>query len=113
MSKARLDVRPAALIAALALGGFASGAFASNGQGPAPWSTVASRSFVDAPVAIRPIGPSSDATHGPRRNAANDGLTEPGNWLLMVIGVAMIGGALRGFVVANRRLARLQPGQLD
>ncbi len=31
----------------------------------------------------------------------------------MMIGVGMIGGALRGFVVANRALAKLQPDQLD
>jgi hypothetical protein len=36
-------------------------------------------------------------------------LPEPASWALMMIGFAMIGGALRGFVVANRRLARLQP----
>lgn len=36
-------------------------------------------------------------------------LPEPASWALMLIGFAMIGGALRGFVVANRRLARLQP----
>lgn len=36
-------------------------------------------------------------------------LPEPASWALMVIGFGMIGAALRGFVVANRRLARLQP----
>ena len=36
-------------------------------------------------------------------------LPEPASWVLMLIGFGMIGGALRGFVVANRRLARLQP----
>ena len=36
-------------------------------------------------------------------------LPEPASWALMLIGFGMIGGALRGFVVANRRLARLQP----
>jgi len=36
-------------------------------------------------------------------------LPEPASWILMLIGFGMIGGALRGFVVANRRLARLQP----
>jgi hypothetical protein len=41
------------------------------------------------------------------------GLPEPARWLLMMIGVGMIGGALRGFVVANRALAKLQPDQLD
>jgi len=36
-------------------------------------------------------------------------LPEPASWALMLIGFGMIGGALRGFFVANRRLARLQP----
>jgi hypothetical protein len=37
------------------------------------------------------------------------GLPEPASWALMLIGFGMIGGALRGFIVANRRLAGLQP----
>lgn len=41
------------------------------------------------------------------------GLPGPARWLLMVIGVGMIGGALRGFILANRHLARLQPDELD
>jgi hypothetical protein len=40
-------------------------------------------------------------------------LPEPASWALMLIGFGMIGGALRGFVVANRRLARLQPEDGD
>jgi PEP-CTERM motif len=36
-------------------------------------------------------------------------LPEPASWALLLIGFGMIGAALRGFVVANRRLARLQP----
>jgi len=36
-------------------------------------------------------------------------LPEPASWALILIGFGMIGAALRGFVVANRRLARLQP----
>ncbi len=37
------------------------------------------------------------------------GLPEPASWALILIGFGMIGGAVRGFVVANRRLSRLQP----
>jgi hypothetical protein len=36
-------------------------------------------------------------------------LPEPASWALLLIGFGMIGAVLRGFVVANRRLARLQP----
>lgn len=41
------------------------------------------------------------------------GRPSPTSWLLLVIGVGMIGGALRGFIVANRALARLQPDERD
>jgi hypothetical protein len=41
------------------------------------------------------------------------GLPEPASWALMLIGFGMIGGALRGFIVANRRLAGLQPEDAD
>ena len=37
------------------------------------------------------------------------GLPEPASWALILIGFGMIGGAVRGLVVANRRIARLQP----
>jgi hypothetical protein len=56
---------------------------------------------------------SSVAARAAKRNAAHGVLPNPGNWVLMVIGVGMIGGALRGFIVANRALARLQPDDLD
>lgn len=36
------------------------------------------------------------------------GLPEPASWALIVIGFGMIGAALRGFVMANRKLAKLQ-----
>lgn len=41
------------------------------------------------------------------------GLPEPASWALILIGFGMIGGALRGFVVASRRLAGLQPDAVD
>jgi len=54
------------------------------------------------------LGPAS----GQVADAERGGLPEPASWALMVIGVGMIGGALRGFVVANRRLAGLQPDDM-
>ncbi len=36
-------------------------------------------------------------------------LPEPASWALMLIGFGMIGGAMRGFVVANQRIGCLQP----
>jgi hypothetical protein len=47
------------------------------------------------------------------RNGQSIGRPSPTSWFLLVIGVGMIGGALRGFIVANRALARLQPDDLD
>jgi hypothetical protein len=47
------------------------------------------------------------------RGADVGGLPSPASWLLLVIGVGMIGGALRGFIVANRALARLQPEEFE
>jgi hypothetical protein len=41
------------------------------------------------------------------------GLPEPASWALILIGFGMIGGALRGFIVANRRLIRLQAEDTD
>jgi hypothetical protein len=41
------------------------------------------------------------------------GLPEPASWALMLIGFGMIGGALRGFMIANRRLAGLQPEEAE
>ena len=40
-------------------------------------------------------------------------LPEPASWALILIGFGMIGAALRGFVLANRRLARLQPDDAE
>jgi len=46
-------------------------------------------------------------TTGPAKRAVG-WLPEPVTWLLLLIGVAMIGFALRGLVAARRRLARLE-----
>ena len=59
---------------------------------------------------------SDDATGDPviaSRNVQTIGRPSPTSWLLLVIGVGMIGGALRGFIVANRALARLQPEERE
>jgi hypothetical protein len=47
------------------------------------------------------------------RNVQTVGRPSPTSWLLLVIGVGMIGGALRGFIMANRALARLQPDERE
>ncbi|HSZ52545.1 MAG TPA: hypothetical protein VK801_13310 [Caulobacteraceae bacterium] len=47
------------------------------------------------------------------RNVQTIGRPSPTSWLLLVIGVGMIGGALRGFMLANRALARLQPEERE
>lgn len=59
----------------------------------------------------------SDASNSDPVIASRDvqtiGRPSPTSWLLLVIGVGMIGGALRGFIVANRALARLQPEERE
>jgi hypothetical protein len=50
-----------------------------------------------------------DGVWGFLKRVKSGGLPEPASWALILIGFGMIGGAVRGFVVANRRLARLQP----
>jgi hypothetical protein len=47
------------------------------------------------------------------KRAKSGGLPEPASWALILIGFGMIGGAVRGFVVANRRLAKLQPEETE
>jgi hypothetical protein len=66
-------------------------------------------------VAASPVGGEGMDAHdrSGRFDTGKGGLPGPASWILMVIGVGMIGGALRGFIVANRHLARLQPEELD
>jgi hypothetical protein len=64
-----------------------------------------------ATTAAKPGSPHARGLH--RSDAAYGGLPEPASWLLMLIGVGMIGGALRGFVVANRALRKLQPDDAE
>lgn len=69
-------------------------------------SPVAGAAAAPAAAAARPaaLDPS------PRRPAKTvlARLPEPGTWVLLLVGLAMIGFALRGLVAANRRLARLE-----
>jgi hypothetical protein len=61
-----------------------------------------------------PAAPGDGADFWDVINRVKDGgLPEPASWALMLIGFATIGGALRGLVVANRRLARLQPDESE
>ena len=70
-------------------------------------------SDLDNPVAI--AGPPTEtppATDPPRTTApaksAMGWLPEPATWVLLLIGLAMIGFALRGLVAARRRLTKLE-----
>jgi hypothetical protein len=62
-----------------------------------------------------PVGQAKAPGHAlvDARDVQPIGRPSPTSWLLLVIGVGMIGGALRGFIVANRALARLQPDERD
>ena len=44
----------------------------------------------------------------PAVKGAANWLPEPATWVLLLIGLAMIGFALRGLVAARRRLTRLE-----
>ena len=72
-----------------------------------------------APLPLSQVAGGPDVTSGSGRLSLSDlinqirygGLPEPASWALMLIGFGMIGGALRGFMIANRRLAGLQPDE--
>jgi hypothetical protein len=74
-----------------------------------------------APLPLSQVAGGAEATSGPGRPSLWDlinqvrygGLPEPASWALMLIGFGMIGGVLRGFMIANRRLAGLQPENVD
>ena len=70
-----------------------------------------------AKIADLPAWASSYFATGPDRRQARSGalgalgfgaLPEPAAWALILVGTAMICGALRGLIMANRRLARLR-----
>ena len=63
----------------------------------------AARSFGDAPKGRGDLRTPSHAATGGISH-----LPEPSTWVLLIIGLGMIGFALRGIVAANRRLARLE-----
>ena len=91
-----------------------------NGAGDAPTIgalsatsellTVRSLSATGSRAPIRPARDASDAWDllGDVTLNGLTGVPEPTTWALMLVGFAMIGGALRGLLMANRRLARLR-----
>jgi hypothetical protein len=86
-----------------------------------PWPGAANRPALDLDSFDSVTRPSADANAKPPPGRFGlrqfidrfryGGLPVPASWALILIGFAMIGGAFRGFVVANRRLARLQPDE--
>jgi hypothetical protein len=116
MSMARLAPIAGAFAAAL-LAGTDSAAMNDASPGPIRLPLEAPQTRTAGPGDHTPAAADdrNDIAGGrERRSAAGDGgLPEPASWVLMLIGVGMIGGALRGFVVTNRNLARLQPEDVD
>jgi hypothetical protein len=85
---------------------------------------IATLRQAEARAASQQLAGSAHATSGQSKTPDGDtvvdsravqpiGRPSPTSWLLLVVGVGMIGGALRGFIVANRALARLQPDERD
>jgi hypothetical protein len=97
------------------------GAEGAAGSGPDLGVVPEGAQPVDALPLSRFVGADAKASaaRGPQglwglfSRARDGGLPEPASWALMLIGFGMIGAALRGFIVANRRLARLQPEDPD
>jgi hypothetical protein len=85
----------------------------ATGNGQAPISPM-SQAFTAQDLSIRgdtiTVRPIHEATG---YWAFLSSLPEPADWVLMLIGFGVIGAALRGFVVTNRRLARLQAEESD
>lgn len=61
---------------------------------------------------IAPAGQAADPAK-PTPAKGMGWLPEPATWLLLLIGLAMIGFALRGLVAARRRLTRLEESETE
>ena len=125
-------VRPAAEVAAAPIGSFSDAVagqdaarppmdFTESGSRAAdlPLDAVAAPPATPLPLSPVAGGAQAPAHRGPFgfweliNQVRYGGLPEPASWTLMLIGFGMIGGALRGFMIANRRLAGLQPIEAD
>lgn len=129
--------RAPAVASAGSIGGFNDPATAGEAERPAmdfnqagskatdlPLDAVAGDAVsgqATAPLPLSQVAGGAKATQGQGRRSLWDlinqvrygGLPEPASWALMLVGFGMIGGALRGLMIANRRLAGLQPDDSD
>ena len=124
--------RPSADAGASQVGTFKDAVAGSDSERPAMDFTEAGSKAADLPLdavagqATAPLslsqlagGAKASARRGPFNpwdlinQIRYGGLPEWASWALMLIGFGMIGGALRGFMDANRRLAGLQPEESE
>jgi hypothetical protein len=108
------------------VGAAEGGAFSEDDSARGAWGESANRAGLDLggvdnqaaadalPLAefaageAKPAGPHGFDMKDFLARVRDEGLPEPASWALILLGFAMIGGALRGYVVASRRLARLR-----
>ncbi len=132
MGAAGAGAHPSTDVETTQVGSFKDAVAGSAGERPAMNFTEAGSKSADLPLdavagqATAPLPLSQlagGANASPRRGPFDPwdlinqirygGLPEWASWCLMLVGFGMIGGALRGFMVANRRLAGLQAEVLE
>ena len=96
--------------AAAATGAFAPGHSTSfAGYGASPDDLPLNQVFDGAGKDVAPAAKPAHGAWAFLKPLRYGHLPEPASWALLLLGFGMIGGTLRGFIVTNRRLARLQP----
>jgi hypothetical protein len=99
----------------LAVVAWASLSCAAAAAAPVVDTLEASPALASPLASPKPARPAvaGEAAKSGRSDTDYGGLPPTERWVLMLVGFGMIGGAIRGFVVANRALQKLQPDGED